>query len=102
MAWWPATQVGGTLKGYIYTDAGQYDLTGTYVPMFGFSRAIQKLPLIGLLIAGSEGDGVFGITFAVRGPLEQPEFKANPLSVLAIGPFRRIFEYRAKELPRAE
>ena len=41
-AWWPATRSGGTLKGFIYTDAGQYDLTGTYVPLFGFSRAIQK------------------------------------------------------------
>jgi hypothetical protein len=95
-------QVGGTLKGFIYTDAKQYDLTGTYIPMFGFSRAIQKVPLLGLLIAGEEGDGVFGVTFAVRGPLEEPKFQANPLSFLALGPFRRIFEYRARELPRTE
>ena len=46
--------------------------------MFGFSRALQKLPLIGLLIAGQEGDGVFGITFAVRGPLEQPGVQGQP------------------------
>ena len=93
-------QVGGTLKGYIYTDAKQYDLTGTYLPAFGFSRALQKVPLLGVLIAGGEGDGVVGVTFAVRGPLENPKFQANPLSVLAIGPFRRIFQYRARELPR--
>jgi hypothetical protein len=96
------SQVGGTLRGYIYTDAQQYDLTGTYIPMFGFSRAIQKVPLFGLLIAGQEGDGVFGVTFAVRGPLDDPKFQANPLSLLAIGPFRRIFEYRARELPREQ
>ena len=45
---------------------------------------------------------MFGVTFAVRGALDSPKFQANPLSVLAVGPFRRIFEYRAKELPRAE
>lgn len=93
---------GGTLKGFIYTEAGQYDLTGTYVPLFGLSRAIQRVPLLGALLAGNEGEGVFGITFAVRGALDNPTFQANPLSALAVGPFRRIFEYRARELPRVD
>jgi hypothetical protein len=95
-------EVGGTMNGFIYTQARTYDLVGTYVPLFGLSSAMQKIPLFGPLLAGAEGEGLFGVTFAIRGPLDQPAFQINPVSLLAPGAFRRIFEYRAKELPPAE
>lgn len=91
--------VGGTARGFIYTDRRQYDLTGTYVPLFGLNNAFGKL--LGPL-AGRDGEGLFGVTFAVRGPLDKPEFKVNPMSALVPGAFRRMFEYRAREIPRAE
>lgn len=94
--------VGGTARGFIYTDTRQYDLTGTYVPLFGLNNVFQKLPLFGPLLGGREGEGLLGVTFAVRGPLDKPEFKVNPMSALVPGVFRRIFEYRAKEAPRVE
>ncbi len=91
--------VGGTARGFIYTDSRQYDITGTYVPLFGLNNVFQKL--LGPL-AGREGEGLFGVTFAIRGPLDKPEFQINPLSALVPGAFRRMFEYRARELPREE
>jgi hypothetical protein len=91
--------VGGTARGFIYTDSRQYDLTGTYVPLFGLNNVFQRL--LGPL-AGREGEGLFGVTFAVRGPLDKPDFKVNPLSALVPGAFRRMFEYRAREIPRVE
>ena len=39
---------------------------------------------------------------AIRGPLEKPDFQVNPMSALAPGAFRRMFEYRAREIPRVE
>ena len=45
---------------------------------------------------------MWGITFAVRGPLDKPEFKVNPLSLFAPGAFRGLFEYKAKEAPRVD
>lgn len=92
--------VGGTLKGFIYTDKRQYDLAGTYVPLFGLNSAFAKVPLFGPLLAGPDGAGMFGVTFAIRGALENPDFKVNPASLLAVGAFRSLFEFRAKELPR--
>jgi len=92
--------VGGTLKGFIYTDKRQYDLAGTYVPLFGLNSAFAKVPLFGPLLAGPDGAGMFGVTFAIRGALENPDFKINPASLLAVGAFRSLFEFRAKELPR--
>lgn len=91
--------VGGTARGFIYIDQRQYDITGTYVPLFGLNNAFQKL--LGPL-AGRNGEGLFGVTFAIKGPLDDPQFKINPMSALAPGVFRRIFEYRAKEIPRVE
>ena len=91
--------VGGTLRGVIYTDRRQYDLAGTYVPLFGLNSAFQKIPLLGPLLGGREGEGLVGVTFAVRGPLDNPEFRINPLSLLAPGVFRELFEFRTRELP---
>ena len=51
---------------------------------------------------GPRGEGLFGVTFAVRGPLDKPDFKINPMSALVPGAFRRMFEYRSKEIPRVE
>ena len=94
--------VGGTLKGFIYTDKRRYDLAGTYVPLFGLNSAFAKVPLFGPLLAGPDGAGMFGVTFAVRGPLDSPDFRVNPASLLAVGAFRSLFEFRAKELPRGD
>lgn len=94
--------VGGTLRGFIYTDRGQYDLTGTYVPLFGLNNAFQQIPLLGPLLGGRDGEGLVGVTFAVRGPLSQPQFLVNPLSILAPGFLRELFEFQAREQPRAQ
>ena len=93
--------VGGTLRGFIYTNQRQYDLTGTYVPLFGLNSVFQKIPLLGPLLGGRDGEGLVGVTFAVQGALDKPEFKINPLSALVPGAFRELFEFRAKEQPRA-
>ena len=71
------------------------DLVGTFVPMFGINNAFGKL-------FGGGDNGMWGITFAVRGPLDKPDFKVNPLSLLAPGAFRGLFEYKAKEAPRVD
>jgi hypothetical protein len=91
--------LGGSGKGFIYTDKKQYDLTGTFIPMFGLNNAFGKL--LGPL-GGGAGGGLFGITFAVKGPLDKPDFRVNPMSALAPGAFRSLFEYRAKEQPRVD
>jgi hypothetical protein len=91
--------VGGTARGFIYTDEKRYDLTGTYVPLFGLNNAFSKL--LGPF-AGRDGEGLFGVTFAIKGPLDKPDFKINPMSALVPGAFRRMFEYRSKEIPRVE
>ncbi|MDB5622036.1 MAG: hypothetical protein JWR39_599, partial [Devosia sp.] len=94
--------VGGTMRGFIYTDQRQYDLAGTYVPLFGLNSAFQKIPLLGPLLGGRDGEGLVGVTFAVKGPLDKPDFRINPLSALVPGAFRELFEFRSREQPRVD
>jgi hypothetical protein len=91
--------IGGSAKGFIYTDSKQYDIAGTFIPMFGINNAFGRL--FGPLGGGPTG-GLFGITFAVKGPLDKPDFRINPMSALAPGAFRSLFEFRAKEQPRVD
>lgn len=90
-------QMGGTARGYIYTDTGRYDLVGTYIPLFELNNAFQQIPILGPLLGGREGEGLIGVTFAVRGDLDNPQFAINPASILVPGAFRSLFEFRARE-----
>ena len=94
--------IGGTLRGFIYTKERKYDLTGTYIPLFGLNSIFQKLPLFGEILGGREGEGLIGVTFAIRGNLDSPQFIINPASILAPGVFRSLFEFRAREAPREQ
>ena len=94
--------VGGTLRGFIYTKDNRYDLNGTYIPLFGLNSIFQKLPLFGVILGGREGEGLIGVTFAVRGKLDSPNFIINPASILAPGMFRSLFEFRSREAPRPQ
>ncbi len=94
-------EIGGTLRGFIYTKKREYDLTGTYIPLFGVNSIFQKIPLFGAILGGREGEGLIGVTFAIRGSLDKPIFAINPASILAPGMFRSLFEFRAREAPQA-
>jgi len=88
--------IGGTMRGAIYTSQRRYDLVGTYIPLFGLNNIFQKLPLLGRILGGRDGEGLIGVTFAIRGELDNPKFSVNPASILAPGVFRQIFEFRAQ------
>lgn len=88
---------GGTARGFIYTDEGEYDIVGTYIPLFGINNAFQNIPILGPILGGRDGEGMFGVTFAIKGNLNDPSFNVNPLSLLLPGVFRTLFEFRATD-----
>lgn len=91
--------MGATLRGKVDFRSRRLSLGGTYVPLSGLNRALSALPLFGELLTGPRGDGVFGITFAIDGPMEQPQVIVNPFSMVAPGVLREIFQM-APEAPR--
>jgi hypothetical protein len=60
------------------------------------------VPILGDILASRKGEGVFGVTYSMKGPLEDPTLTVNPLSVLTPGILRRIFEFKTPEAPPQE
>ena len=84
--------LGLTLRGRIDPNAEQVELNGTLVPSYILNSLLGNVPLLGDLIVGREGEGIFGVTFLISGPVEDTDITANPLSVLTPGIFRRLTE----------
>jgi hypothetical protein len=84
------------------TADGTYDLTqntlnvsGTLVPAYTLNSAIGNIPLLGPLITGGEGEGIFAANFRVAGSAADPQVTVNPLSALAPGVLRKLFLFDA-------
>jgi hypothetical protein len=85
-------EMGATVQGVIRKRDGAIDIGGTIIPAYSLNSALGEIPLFGDILTGGKGQGVFGLTFALRGTMQKPEFIVNPVSALAPGFLRRIFE----------
>ena len=86
--------VGATFAGRYDLSAAQVDITGTYLPAYAFNNLFSRIPLLGLALGGGSREGLFGVTFKISGPIAQPQVFFNPLSAVAPGIFRKIFEFQ--------
>lgn len=80
-----------TATGQLSREDDRIDLVGVISPAYGLTSAIDDVPVLGRLITGGEGKGIFGMTFSLRGPLGDPEVAVNPLSLLTPGILRGVF-----------
>ncbi len=84
--------IGLTGTGHIDTDAEFVVVEGTVVPAYTVNRVLGAIPLIGPLVVGGEGEGLFAANYRIDGPLEDPDVAVNPLSALAPSFLRRLFK----------
>lgn len=87
-------QIGATFQGVVRNAKGNMDMTGTFMPAYGLNRLFAELPLIGIILGNGSDRGLIGITFKLTGKFDQPNLQINPLSVIAPGVFRQIFEFQ--------
>lgn len=87
-------QIGATFQGIVRDQAGRIDLTGTFMPAYGLNRLFGELPVIGAILGNGRDRGLIGITFKLTGATLKPNLVINPLSIIAPGVFRQIFEFR--------
>lgn len=85
--------IGLTMEGQIDRADDLIDMEGTLVPAYTINSFLGNVPVLGPLIVGREGEGIFAITYSVRGRTADPTVVVNPLSAIAPGFLRRIFEF---------
>lgn len=84
--------IGLTLEGQADFNSQKINMNGVYVPVYGLNAAISSIPIIGNILTGRKGQGIFGVAYRVKGMIDNPTVSINPLSGIAPGIFRRIFE----------
>ncbi|MDH6267151.1 hypothetical protein M2360_002548 [Rhizobium sp. SG_E_25_P2] len=86
-------QVGATFQGVVRDPRGRIDVTGTFMPVYGLNSLFGQLPIIGNILGNGRDRGLLGITFKLEGPFDAAQLTVNPLSLIAPGVFRNIFEF---------
>ena len=86
--------IGLAFKGTAYDPDGNMNMTGTFMPAYGLNRIFGEIPLLGQLLGNGEERGLIGITFRLSGKAKKPQLSVNPISLIAPGIFRQIFEFR--------
>ena len=70
------------MEGYVEKES-LISLRGTLVPATTINKAIGSIPLIGNILVGKKvGEGVFGVSFKVKGPPKNLETSVNPIKTL--------------------
>jgi len=84
--------IGVTANGLIQLGQDRLDLQGTIVPAYSLNSIIGTIPVIGSLLLGGEGQGLFAANYQASGSAADPQIRVNPLSALTPGFLRRLFQ----------
>ena len=70
------------MSGYIESDK-LISLRGTLVPATTLNKTIGSIPILGDILVGKKtGEGVFGVSFKIKGPPGKLETTVNPIKTL--------------------
>ena len=70
------------MEGYIESD-DLVSLRGTMVPATTINRTISSIPLLGDFLVGKKvGEGVFGVSFKIKGSPKKLKTTVNPVKTL--------------------
>ena len=93
--------IGATIDGQIDYARDEVRLRGTLVPLYGPNNLLGQLPLVGPFLGGDK-EGLVGITYEVVGRPGHPVLRVNPISALAPGMLRKVFEFPANNDTRVD
>ena len=70
------------MSGYVEDDK-LISLRGTLVPATTINKTISSIPILGKILVGDKtGEGVFGVSFKIKGPPKNLETSVNPIKTL--------------------
>ena len=74
--------IGLVMDGEIQREKSVVNMSGEISPMYLVNAIIQNVPIIGPIIIGDEGEGLFSIDFSLKGDVDDPEVSSNPLTII--------------------
>jgi len=83
--------LGITVDGEIDLTSDSADIRGTIIPAYLLNNLVGTVPVIGDILTGPEKEGIFAAQYSAKGPTEDLEIFVNPLTVLAPGILRDLF-----------
>ena len=85
------------MSGYIESEK-LVSLRGTLVPATTLNKIVGSLPLIGNILVGKKvGEGVFGVSFKIKGPPKDLKTTVNPIKTLTPRFITRTLEKAKKQ-----
>ncbi len=93
--------LGGTIDGMVDYTRDEVHMRGTLIPLYGPTICLASCRCVGLFLGG-EKEGLVGITYEVVGRPGNPVLHVNPLSALAPGLLRKVFEFPAASFSPAD
>jgi hypothetical protein len=91
VVWGPV--MGATIEGQFDYVRDDVRMRGTFVPAYALNNFLARVPIVGFFMGG-QNEGVFGMTYEVVGPTGNATLRVNPMSMMAPGFLRKIFEFR--------
>jgi hypothetical protein len=85
--------VGATFQGTLYDPNGNIAMTGTFMPVYGVNRIFGEIPLIGQILGNGRDRGLIAVTYPLTVKTAKPQLEINPISAIAPGILRQIFEF---------
>lgn len=88
--------IGLTMQGTYQRDTEKLDVNGTIVPLYGLNSIFEDVPLVSDILGSKDGEGIFAVTYGIRGGVDELKVAVNPISMLTPGFLRRIFQVGSK------
>ena len=86
------------MDGYIESKSGLISFSGTLVPTKTLNNLISKIPVIGNILIGDKiGEGIFGVSFKMKGLPGKIETTVNPIKTLTPLFITRALEKNKKD-----
>ena len=87
------------VEGYFDKRKNILSLRGTLIPAKTLNNLVSKIPILGdILIGKKTGDGLFGVSFKIKGPTNNLKTTVNPVKTLTPRFITRTLEeYKKKE-----
>ncbi len=93
------SELGITAEGTVDLKQDVIKIRGTIVPAYTINSLLGEIPLVGPLLTGDKGGGIFAASYEVNGPVDDPKTSVNPLSALAPGFLRNLLRGGSSSAP---